>query len=69
MIIEVVDLPPGGASFFRQLTAGVALAAAVDGAARAETRFNLSTNLAILLRSIAFTTFSQETTDEDRHHT
>lgn len=68
MIVDVVSLPPGGASFFRQLAAGAPLAEAADDAARAHANFDLSANLAILLRSGAFTAFNEEITDEDRHH-
>jgi len=68
MIVEVVPLAPGGATFFRQLAAGTVLAGAAEAAIRADARFDVTTNLATLLRSGAFTTFSQENTDEDRDH-
>lgn len=68
MIVEVVRLAPGGAVFFRQLAARATLAEAADAAMRADARFDLSTNLATLLSSGAFTAFSQEHTDEDRDH-
>lgn len=67
MTVEMSGLPPGGAAFFRQLAAGVNLAGAADVVQHAEARFDLSANLAILLRSGAFTAFSQGTSDENRH--
>lgn len=64
MVVEVIPLPPGGALLFRRLAAGLALAEAAEAAMAADTRFDLSTNLAVLLRSGAFTAFRQETSDE-----
>lgn len=68
MSVETIGLPPGGALFFRRLVAGATLACAADTAGHTEPRFDLSANLAILLRSGAFTTFNQENSDESRHH-
>ena len=68
MVVEVIPLAPGGAVFFRHLACGATLADAAQAAMAAQARFDLSTNLAALLRSGAFTAISQETPDEDRHH-
>lgn len=68
MTVEMTGLPPGGAVFFRHLAAGASLSGAADTVQHAEARFDLSANLAILLRSGAFTAFSQGTRDENRNH-
>lgn len=66
MTVEMTVLPPGGARFFRHLVAGAPLASAAEAAQRAEAHFDLSTNLAILLRSGAFMAFRQENSNENR---
>lgn len=68
MVVDVVPLMPGGVAFFRRLADGVTLAGAAEAAMAADTRFDLSTNLAVLLRSGAFTAFKQENADEHRHN-
>lgn len=65
--VEVTSLPPGGAAFHRSLAAGKTLAAAAQDAMTADERFDLSTNLAVLLRSGAFTAFRQEHADDRRN--
>ena len=66
MSVEVIPLPPGGAVFGRSLAAGATLAAAAETAMTADDRFDLSTNLAILLQSGAFVAIRQENPDEYR---
>ena len=67
MIVEVTALPPGGAMFHRLLAAGETLGLAAEAAMAADERFDLSTNLAVLLRSGAFTAIREENPDEHRH--
>lgn len=67
MLVEVTALPPGGAVFHRMLADGATLAGAAEAALVADGAFDLSTNLAVLLRSGAFTAFSQDNADERRH--
>jgi hypothetical protein len=67
MIVEVTPLPPGGALFYRLLAAGETLGLAAEAAMAADERFDLSTNLAVLLRSGAFTAIREENPDEHRH--
>lgn len=68
LIVEVTLLAPGGAVFFRQLAAGATLATAAQTAISEEAHFDLPENLAVLLRSGAFTAITQDNTDEDRQH-
>ncbi|WP_439629015.1 HvfC/BufC N-terminal domain-containing protein [Shinella sp.] len=67
MIVEVIALPPGGAMFHSLLAAGETLGLAAEAAMAADERFDLSTNLAVLLRSGAFTAIREENPDEHRH--
>ena len=67
LIVEVTLLPPGGAAFFRQLATGATLAAAAETAISPDTCFDLSENLAELLRSGAFTAIRQDEPDENRY--
>ncbi len=67
MIVEVIALPPGGAMFCRLLAADKTLGLAAEVAMAADERFDLSTNLAVLLRSGAFTAIRQDNPDEHRH--
>ncbi|MGJ7039397.1 hypothetical protein J2Y63_002652 [Shinella sp. BE166] len=67
MIVEVTPLPPGGAMFYRLLVVGETLGLAAEAAMAAEERFDISTNLAVLLRSGAFTAIREENPDEHRH--
>ncbi|TCL70348.1 DNA-binding domain-containing protein [Rhizobium sp. BK251] len=65
MLVEVHRLPPGGAAFLQALAKGATLAAAAEGAVLAAPEFDLSTNLAGLIQSGAFTTIRKEgDTDE-----
>jgi hypothetical protein len=68
MIVEVVPLPPAGAPFFGHLAQGRALAEAASTAMAADAAFDLSANLAILLRAGAFTAIRKDQDDEDRDH-
>jgi hypothetical protein len=68
MIVEVVPLPPAGAPFFGHLAQGRALAEAASTAMEADAAFDLSANLAILLRAGAFTAIRKDQDDEDRDH-
>lgn len=68
MIVDVVPLPPAGVSFFRHLAHGYTLAEAACAAMEADAAFDLSENLAILLRTGAFTTIGRDQDDEDRDH-
>jgi hypothetical protein len=68
MIVDVVPLPPAGASFFRHLAEGRTLAEAASAAMSADAAFDLSENLAILLRAGAFTAIRRDQDDEDRDH-
>lgn len=66
MSVDVLSLPPGAAAFGRSLAAGMTLGAAAESAMAADERFDLSTNLAVLLQSGAFAAIRQENPDEDR---
>lgn len=68
MFVEVVPLAPAGAPFFRRLAEGRTLAEAADAAMAAETAFDLSGNLAILLRAGAFTAIRKDQDDGYRDH-
>ena len=68
LTVEVTPLSPGGAVFFHRLAAGAALASAAEGAMSEHADFDLSDNLAVLLRSGAFAAISQDDTDEDTNH-
>lgn len=67
MIVDVVRLPPGGASFQLALTQGASLGAAAEAGMAASSVFDLSANLAILLSSGTFVAVKQGNSDEDRH--
>lgn len=68
LTVEVIELSPGGAVFFHRLAAGATLASAAEGAMSEHADFDLSDNLAVLLRSGAFAAISQDKTDEDPDH-
>jgi hypothetical protein len=68
MTVEITSLSPGGAAFFHQLVAGATLAIAVESTIRRHADFDLSDNLATLLRSGAFSAIHQDKTNEDRNH-
>lgn len=68
MTVEVVPLPPGGGIFFRLLAQGRTLEEAVSAATAPDGTFDLSENLAILLRAGAFTAVRENQDDEDRNH-
>ena len=68
MIVEVVPLPPAGASFFGHLARGRTLAESASAAMVADAAFDLSENLAILLRAGAFTAITKDQDDENRDH-
>lgn len=68
MTVAVVPLPPAGVPFFRHLARGYTLAEAACAAMEADAAFDLSKNLAILLRTGAFTTIGRDQDDEDRDH-
>ncbi len=68
LIVEVTPLSPGGAVFFHWLAAGATLASAAERAVSGHADFDLSDNLAVLLRSGAFAAISQDKTDEDPDH-
>lgn len=68
LTVEVIELSPGGAVFFHRLAAGATLASAAEGAMSEHADFDLSDNLAVLLRTGAFAAISQDTTDEDPDH-
>ena len=55
MIVEVHPLPPGGALFFTALSTGLTLAEAAEAALAMAPAFDLSTNLAGLITTGAFT--------------
>lgn len=67
MTVEVVPLPPAGASFFGHLAQGRTLAEAIGAAMTDDAAFDLSENLAILLRAGAFTATRKDQDDEDRN--
>lgn len=68
MIVEVVPLPPAGASFFHPLMQGHTLKEAAEVAIAADASFDLSQNLTILLRSGAFSAIEKDQDNEDRDH-
>jgi hypothetical protein len=68
LTVEVTPLSPGGAVFFHRLAAGSTLAIAAERAVSGHADFDLSENLAVLLRSGAFAVISQDNTDEDPSH-
>lgn len=68
LTVEVTPLSPGGAVFFHRLAAGATLASAAESAMSEHADFDLSDNLAVLLRSGAFAAISQDKTDEDPDH-
>jgi hypothetical protein len=68
LTVEVTPLSPGGAVFFHRLAAGATLAIAAESAMSGHADFDLSENLAMLLRSGAFAAISQDNTDEDPNH-
>jgi hypothetical protein len=55
MTVEIVSLPPGGATFLMALAAGANLATAVDAAMQEAEDFDISANLAGALQAGAFT--------------
>ena len=68
MTVAVVPLPTAGVPFFRHLAHGYTLVEAAGAAMEADAAFELSENLAILLRTGAFTTIGRDQDDEDRDH-
>lgn len=68
LTVEVTPLSPGGAVFFRRLTTGATLATAAESAMSEHSGFDLSDNLAVLLRSGAFTAINQDDSDENPNH-
>nr|WP_298101133.1 DNA-binding domain-containing protein [uncultured Shinella sp.] len=67
LTVEVTPLSPGGAVFFHQLAARTALATAAESAMSEHADFDLSDNLAVLLRSGAFAAINQDDINDDRH--
>lgn len=68
LTVEVTPLSPGGAVFFHRLTAGAALASAAESAVSGHADFDLSDNLAVLLRSGAFAAINRDDINDDRNH-
>lgn len=68
LAVEVTPLSAGGAIFFYHIAAGATLATAAGAASDGETDFDLSENLAVLLRSGAFTAIREDDANENRHH-
>jgi len=66
LVVEVIPLPPAGATFFHHLAGGASLSQAA--AAADEDGFDLTDALAILLRSGAFTSLKESSSHEDRHY-
>lgn len=68
LTVEVTPLSPGSTVFFHRLAAGARLAIAAENAMSGHADFNLSENLAVLLRSGAFTAINWDNADEDPNH-
>jgi hypothetical protein len=66
LTVEVISVPAACATFFRHLASEASLAEAV--ATAADSSFDLSQALAVLIRSGAFTALKEETFHEVDHH-
>ena len=56
MLVQVYSLPPGGAAFIGALMEGATLSGAAEAGAESDAAFDLTTNLAGMIQTGAFTT-------------